>query len=242
MMTELDLLIRGAKDFGISLNERQLSLFDLYLSELKTWNDRVRLVSNTDTQAVIVDHFIDSLSCFSTGLLEGDKKVIDIGAGAGFPAIPCAIANRRLAISLVEATLKKSEFLSALTASLGLEGAEVLGDRAEALAHLAKHREQYDIAVVRAVGGLSEVAELCLPFVRVGGSMIAQKGRRQQAEIEIGQAEAAIAKLGGGETRLVIVDSDIVGKERTIVVVSKTKATQAKYPRRPGLPHKRPLV
>jgi 16S rRNA (guanine527-N7)-methyltransferase len=165
------------------------------------------------------------------------SPVIDVGSGGGFPGLPMKIARPELEVTLLEATAKKARFLEEMVAELALEGARVVHGRAEEVAHDPAHREGYRLAVARAVAPLRVLAEYALPFVAVGGVLAAPKG--SAAPREIREAGAAIDTLGGEiET---VQPLDVPGPPQTLIIVRKRRETPAKYPRRPGMPAKRPL-
>jgi 16S rRNA (guanine527-N7)-methyltransferase len=166
-------------------------------------------------------------------------SMIDIGTGAGFPGLPLKIALPELRLTLVESVGKKVAFCKHIVEKLSLEGVEVIQARAEALGQQGEHRQRYDWAVARAVANLPVLVEYLLPLVRLGGVALAMKGETGPAEAH--EADFAIQLLGGHLRRLVPVTLPGVAEERYLVVIDKTAATPAGYPRRVGLPAKRPL-
>jgi 16S rRNA (guanine527-N7)-methyltransferase len=243
------LLANGARMLGIPLNQDQLDAFQVYYEALIAWNGQVNLTRITDYEAVQVKHFLDSLSCLpmiqhvqeiSSRGTDVSLKVIDVGSGAGFPGVPLKIAFPALRLTLLEATGKKTEFLRFLVARLGLSGVRVINARAEEAGQDPAHREQYDLALARALSGMATLAELTLPLVRVGGLVIAQKGADPAAEVATSQS--AITILGGQAREIVPVAVPGLEGARHLVVLEKVLATPQKYPRRPGMPAKRPLT
>lgn len=239
-MTFIEKLKTGAKEFGIALSSQQQHTMLQYLEALQEWNPRVRLVADAGEEA-ITGHIIDSLSIFTSGLIGGEEIVADIGTGAGFPGAPCGIVNPKLRVTLIESARKKTDFLEKLIARLGLDNIRVLNGRAEDLARDQGTRESFDVVLVRAVGGLAEIAELALPLLRKGGSMIAQKGRGEQVAREIEESAKAINMLGGNAPEIFMVNSSFIAGERRLVIVKKTAPTDTRYPRRAGMPRKHPL-
>jgi len=234
-----------AKEAGITLAEGQIDKFLLFLQELKDWNRKFNLTSIDDEEEILVKHFIDSLSCLSLvpDELYGEiRKVIDVGSGAGFPGIPLRIYRRELHMTLLEATGKKVQFLIHISRKLGWEAdLQILHGRAEDYGKNAEHREKYDLALSRAVSKLAILAEYCLPFVRIGGIFISQKGREIEGELR--NSRKAIEVLGGRvkETipyKLPLGEGEL---ERNLVVIDKVRSTPENYPRRPGVPAKRPI-
>ncbi len=245
----------AAREFGIDLTSEQLNTFDIYYRELVAWNARMNLTAITEHDQVVVKHFLDSLSVVpvfarviasshdpSTPSLpdsaQDAPRLIDIGTGAGFPGIPLKIVMPKLQLTLLETTGKKVEFLKHVISELQLDNAVAIQARAEDLGHDANHREQYDVAVARAVANMATLSEYALPFVRKGGVFIAQKG--VDVEEELKQAGRALQVLGGRVREIVPVQ--LPGLEpRHIIVIDKIAATPETYPRRAGTPERKPL-
>lgn len=240
----MDRLIQGAKGLGFEISDSQRGLFQTYYELLVEWNQRFNLTAITDYEQVQIRHFLDSLSCllpeeYHTALRRPAPRVIDVGSGAGFPGTPLKIVCPNMHLTLLEATGKKVAFLSHLIAALDLKNVQVIKGRAEELAHDPAHREQYDLAMARAVAGLPVVVEYTLPFCRTGGCLVAQKGESGAAEAW--NAERAIHLLGGELQRIQPVELSGLPEDRTLVVITKVSPTPIKYPRRTGVPSKRPL-
>lgn len=232
-------LAQGASAFGLALSDKQLALFATYQQLLLEWNQRLNLTAIDQPREIQLRHFLDSLSCvLVTGDLSG-RRLIDIGSGAGFPGLPLKLLYPGLQLTLVESVAKKTRFLEELVATLGLESVTILAERAETLGRQPAHREQYDWATARAVAAMPVLAEYLLPLVRVGGRMLAQKGAA--AAEEAAAAAPSFSILGGGRPELHEVQ--LPGGEIThyLVVVEKIGFTPQRYPRRPGMPAKRPL-
>ncbi len=239
----MDKLLRGARELGILLKESHLSLFQTYYEELVEWNRQFNLTAITDYEGVQVRQFLDSLSCLLVlprAELQAGARVIDVGTGAGFPGLPLRIVCPGVRLTLLEATRKKVDFLEHLLRRLGLTDVEVIHARAEDLGHRPGYREGYDWALARALAEMPTLAEYLLPLVRVRGAVLAQKGENAPAEVHA--AEEAIRILGGRLRKLVPVDLHGLAETRYLVVVDKVAATPEKYPRRPGIPEKRPLL
>ncbi|MBK8984766.1 MAG: 16S rRNA (guanine(527)-N(7))-methyltransferase RsmG [Chloroflexi bacterium] len=239
-MTAVALLAAQAAAWGRPLTAVQLAQFACYLALLLEWNERLNLTAVRQPEAIQQRHFLDSLTCaLVTGDLNG-RVLIDVGTGAGFPGLPLKILYPELQLTLVESVAKKTDFLLVVAAELGFDDVVVLVERAENLGQMGDHREQYDWAVARAVAEMRVLAEYLLPLCRVGGHMLAQKG--EAAAAETAAASAAIRVLGGGAAALTPAPS--VGQEKPhyLVVVPKIAPTPAVYPRRPGMPGKRPLM
>jgi 16S rRNA (guanine527-N7)-methyltransferase len=225
--------------FGIHLTQRQISAFERYEAELLDWNERFNLTAIRDSESIRAKHFLDSLSCILAWRENPPACLIDIGTGAGFPGIPLKILQPSLQLALVESVGKKAEFCRHLSTALALDNVEVLQTRAEEIGQLAKHREHYDWAVARAVANLPILVEFLLPLVHVGGSILAQKGESGPAEAHA--SEHAIRLLGGRLRQLIKVNLPGVADERYLVIIDKVAATPPNYPRRVGVPAKKPL-
>jgi len=223
----------------IQLSQAQMDAFDLYARELVDWNQRFNLTSITDPEQIRTKHFLDSLSCWLALRQAPPGRVIDVGTGAGFPGLPLKILQPQMQLTLVEATAKKAGFLEHMVQVLGLRDVTVLAKRAEEAGQMAEHRQAYDWAIARAVAPMAALAEYLLPLVKIGGFALAQKGRGAMEEIEA--ASNAIEKLGGGKIELMPVTIPDLDEERWLVVVEKVAPTPAAYPRRAGMPAKRPL-
>ena len=234
--TAYELLEQTAASWGLALSVRQIEQLRTYAALLLRWNERLNLTRITTPDGIVVRHFLDSLTC---ALYWGaPASLIDVGAGGGFPGIPLAIARPGLQLTLVESVAKKADFLHHAASELALPTVTVLSARAEAVGRDGAHREQYDVAVARAVAELRVLAEYCLPLVRVGGRFLAPKGG--QSEQEIAAAVGAIERLGG--QLQVVAPVLLPGREpQALVVVEKITPTPALYPRAVGIPAKRPL-
>jgi len=236
-------LIEGAGKLGIELNDRQVKQFELYYQALIEWNKKINLTAITDYSSVQIKHFLDSLT-ITQALPEAEAErtgfnIIDIGTGAGFPGIPLKILFPRPRLVLIEPTTKKTAFLQHIISKLALENVEVLNNRAEEAAHLPLYREQFALVLSRAVALLPTLVELTLPFCRIGGRFIAQK--KGEIDQEISRAKEAIAALGGKLDRIKKIELDEFKDVRYLVIIDKISPTPNKYPRRPGLPRRRPI-
>jgi 16S rRNA (guanine527-N7)-methyltransferase len=234
-------LASAATALGITLDNRQLDRFvDFYLA-LTEWGAHTNLTAVKGWDAVQSRLFLDSLavSLAFPAPRPLNPKCLDVGSGAGFPGIPLKIAFEDFDMTLLEATGKKARFLEHVCAVLGLDDVQIVNGRSEDAAHELQHREGYDMVFARGVAEMSALVELTLPFCKVGGRLIASKPR--DAAKELSRAEHAIRVLGGGHIETIVVpDHDLAGGT-SLVVVEKIRTTPARYPRRPGMPAKRPL-
>ncbi len=230
------MLIDYMEDYG--LDTKNIDKFEKYKELILEYNKHTNLTRITEDDEFNVKHFLDSLSLFKTDLFVKDKKIIDIGTGAGFPGLPLKLYNEDLDITLLDSLRKRIDFLDGVIEELGLKKIRAIHARAEEIARDKKHRESYDIAVSRAVANLSTLTEYSMAFVKVGGYFISQKGPEYKEELK--SAKRAI-ELMGGEVKDVIhtpLPNDI---DHYIIVIKKVKATDKKYPRGGGKPRKSPL-
>ena len=238
---QVDLLTKGAAALGIDLSAKQRDQFSRYYDELLVWNDRVNLTSVVAWEEVQARHFLDSLTVLLVMAGESleSSRFVDVGSGAGFPGLPLKIAFPRSRPTLIEATGKKTAFLTHLTTELGLEEVEVLTGRAETLAHCVRLRESFDLVLARGVAKMAALSEQTLPFCRLGGLVVCHKSRGCEAEVTA--AGRAIETLGGRHEEIREVTLPELGTSRALVVLQKVRQTPANYPRRPGVPRRRPL-
>lgn len=218
---------------GILLTDEKVEKFNKFFSLLTEYNKMFNLTSITDREEVIIKHFIDS--AIGIKYING-KKILDVGAGGGFPSIPLKIMDESLNFTLLEATGKKCEFLKIVAKELDLKNVDVINARAEDLAKKEGFRESFDTVVSRAVARLNTLSEYCIPFVKKGGIFLAYKGSNVE---EINEANSAV-KILGGEIKKVD-NYSIFDNERNLVLIEKIKLTEKKYPRGNGKERKNPL-
>jgi len=240
----MDRLIAGARTLDLRLTDKQVAAFQRYYEELVAWNQKFNLTAITDYQQVQIRHFLDSLSVLLSDqvrltLGRPESRAIDVGSGAGFPGIPLKLVYPRLHLTLLEATGKKVGFLQHMIDCLDLQQVTAIHGRAEELGHDPAHRETYDLALARAVAEMAVVAEYTLPFCKVGGWAIIQKGEAGGAEAWA--ANRAIQLLGGELSRVLPVELPGLPEDRSLVILEKLAPTPPAYPRRPGIPTRRPL-
>lgn len=215
---------------GFSLTESEASRFMKYTEMLIAGNSNINLTAITEPERIVSSHFIDSLLPLKADVIGESAKCCDVGSGAGFPGIPLAIMRPDITMVLIEPILKRTDFLNSVIGELGLRNVSVCRSRVEDAADLKGY---FDVALSRAVSKLSVLCEYCIPLLSVGGTMVALKSRL--AEEELKDSENAITVLGGKFVRI------YGSEERNLVIIDKTADTPSKYPRRAGIPLKRPL-
>jgi 16S rRNA (guanine527-N7)-methyltransferase len=237
-------LLDGARALGISLSAGQLAQLDQLQAVVLDWNQRVNLTRITEPAEVESKHFLDSLTAALPLLdpLNAGRpiRLVDVGAGAGFPGLPLKIVFPALRLTLVESIGKKAAFLRHAVELLHLEGVEVVAERSETAARRPEHRDSYDWATARALGPLPVVVELCAPFLQAGGLLVAQ--RRGNLDAETLAAAPAFRALKMWTRVPIPITLPGLEDGRGLVVGEKYDATPAKYPRRPGIPEKHPLA
>lgn len=226
---------------GITLSEKQLDQYALYYQLLVEWNEKMNLTAITDEPSVYLKHFYDSLTlALQTDLLQSEVALCDVGAGAGFPSIPLKIALPHLKVTIVDSLNKRIGFLNHLVAQLGLTDVFCYHDRAESFGQNNQFRQSFDIVTARAVARLNLLSEFCLPLVKVSGYFVSMKAASSTEEKE--EAHKAITLLGGKLEKDVSFELPQEAGERHIIVVKKIKETPKQYPRKSGVPAKKPIV
>lgn len=237
----METLARGAKQLRIGLDAKQLQAFHDYMDELAAARPRLRLTALTDPEAIQRRHFLEPLALLAAieAVAPLGERAVDIGSGAGFPSLPIKIVRPRLRLTLVESHGKRAAFLEDVARRLGLEGVTVVNARAEDAARRPEHREAYDLALARAVAPLPVLVELALPFLRTDGLLATPKGSGARREVR--EAEAALAALGGSVESIRPLEAPGAPTPPTLILVRKVSATPDRFPRRAGIPAKRPL-
>lgn len=223
----------------IPFSKEQQEQLIIYYEMLVEKNKVMNLTAITEFEEVLDKHFLDSISLAQYVDLTKPVSVIDLGTGAGFPGMPLKIMFPDLKITLADSLNKRILFLDEVISELGLTDIQTVHARAEDLAHDPNYREQYDYCVSRAVANLSSLSEYCLPFVRIGGSFISYKSG--EIEEELAAAKKAIFLLGGQFDRVIPFQLEGTDLNRSFVVIRKEKKTAKTYPRKSGMPTKKPL-
>ena len=224
---------------NINLTDQQKFQFERYFELLVEWNQKINLTAITEKEEVYLKHFYDSIAPILQGLIENQEiKLLDIGAGAGFPSLPMKILYPQLDVTIIDSLNKRINFLQLLAEELDLEGIHFYHGRAEDFAQDKHFRAQFDIVTARAVARMQVLSELTIPYLKVGGKLLALKA--SNAPEELTEAKNALNLLFSK------VEDNISytlpnGDPRYITIVEKKKETPNKYPRKPGMPNKRPL-
>ena len=225
-----EILASRTTEAQIPLTAEQIAQFGVYNKLLVEWNERMNLTALTAPADVAVKHIIDSLTAYDAALFDAAESLIDVGTGAGLPGIPLAVYAPHIEVTLMDALAKRVRFLTEVTRAMGLTHTRCIHARAEEAARQKEHRARYDIAVSRAVARMTVLLEYTLPFVRVGGSVLALKGRAYAEEAEEGKHAAQI--LGGGAIAARPVQLPGLDDVRAILSVVKERPTPKTYPRR----------
>lgn len=235
-----EILLASAKKFGVELSAMQLEQFGIFYKSVVEWNEKINLTAITEEKDFAVKHIIDSISLWNDEKFLSVKKVIDVGTGAGFPGLPIKIFKPEIEIVLLDSLSKRVDFLKKVVAELNLQNVTCVHGRAEDFARQKDFREQFDLATTRAVARLNVIAEYCLPFVKVGGTFAALKGKKFAEEIA--EAKSAVKILGGGEINFAEKILPDLPDKRAVIYIDKIKSTQKKFPRKAGTPVKNPLL
>lgn len=238
-MSQTEKLINALKQNNIECSNMQAEKLIRYYEMLVEKNKVMNLTAITDFDDVVIKHFADSLVINRVIKLDS-QSVIDVGTGAGFPGIPLKIMYPDIELTLLDSLNKRLVFLNEVIEELDLKKVKTVHARAEEGARMKEHREQYDVAVSRAVANLSTLVEYCLPYVKVSGHFISYKGDKAKEEIET--AKGAINKLGG---KLEMCDDFVLyGTDfsRSLISIKKTDKTASVYPRAGGKPSSSPLA
>lgn len=223
---------------NIDINDTQIKKYYQYMDLLLEWNKKMNLTAITEPNDIILKHFIDSITIQK--YIKENSKIIDVGTGAGFPGIPLSILREDLQITLMDSLNKRINFLNEVVIDNDIKNVETIHSRAEELARNENYREQYDVAVSRAVASLNVLLEYMLPFVKVGGYCICMKGSNIEEEVLNSKKILQImnSKIEKIET-FNLPESDY---GRNIIIIKKLGKTPQKYPRKAGMPAKEPII
>ncbi|RSI87157.1 16S rRNA (guanine(527)-N(7))-methyltransferase RsmG [Streptococcus mitis] len=224
---------------NLPLSDQQKKQFERYFELLVEWNEKINLTAITDKEEVYLKHFYDSIAPILQGLIPNETiKLLDIGAGAGFPSLPMKILYPQLNVTIIDSLNKRINFLQLLAQELDLDEVHFYHGRAEDLAQDKNFRAQYDYVTARAVARMQVLSELTIPYLKVGGKLLALKA--SNAPEELLEAKNALNLLFSKVEDNLSYDLPN-GDPRYITVVEKKKETPNKYPRKAGMPNKRPL-
>lgn len=226
---------------NIELKDDSFEKFQIYRNLIVEWNEKINLTAITDEEGMNIKHFLDCLLLVKTGFFEDDKKVLDVGTGAGFPAIPLKIYNENLDITMLDSLNKRIKFLNLVIDDLNFKKINAVHARAEEFGRKEDYREKFDIVTSRAVASLSLLLELTIPFVKLGGFFIAMKGPQYTEELET--SENAFKKLGCKLEKVLNFKISQNGEisDRNILIIKKVEKTNKKFPRNMGQIKKNPL-
>jgi 16S rRNA (guanine527-N7)-methyltransferase len=232
-------LLYGFEKMNLALQPEAEALFHAYYERLKALEGTVNLTGLKKPEEMAIKLFVDSVAATRWVTFCAGERLLDVGSGAGFPGVPLGISVPGLEVVLLEAARRKADFLRTLITTLSLKNVAVLWGRAEEYGHLKHYREGFDWAVARAVAPLRELAEYAVPFVRPGGVFLAYKGARGMEEIEA--AHGAMGLLGATLEKVEEYNLPRTGERRLLMFIRKTASTPPSFPRRAGMPRKKPL-
>ena len=227
---------RYAKALGIELTEDKISDIDIYIREINAWNSKAGLTSLNGDENIFVNLFLDAFTLIP--YIKEGGRIADVGTGAGFPGLAIKLFFRDLKVTLIDSASKKCVFLNHISNLLNFKDVDVVWERAEEIGRDVSYREKFDYVCCRAVSGMNAISELCIPLLKIGGTLVASRGKDVD---EINEAEATIKILGGNIERIDKIKYPFFNEEKNIVIVSKVQPTPEKYPRRNGIPQKRPI-
>ena len=227
-----------AKEIDIEFNEEQVEKFYKYMQLLLEWNEKINLTAITNPKEIILKHFIDSLTILK--YIKKGANVIDVGTGAGFPGIPLKILRDDINLTLLDSLNKRINFLKLVIDELKLKNVDTIHGRAEEIGKNKRYRESFDISFSRAVANLSTLSEYLIPLVKIGGISISMKGAEIKEEIE--KSKKAITLLGGNINKIDFFELPQSDIKRNLIIIEKERSTPAKFPRKPGLPSKEPIL
>lgn len=237
-MIDKNYFIKCCADFDITVSDYQADQFDLYASLLVEWNQKMNLTAITQPEEIIIKHFLDSLLLTKAVDLPKEASLIDVGTGAGFPAIPVKILRNDVKVTLLDSQQKRLNFLQEVC-SQGKLNCNFVHARAEDGGKDKALREKFDFATARAVAHLRELSEYCIPYLKVGGCFMALKGF--EVEDELAEAKNAISTMGGKLRNIVKFDLPDQSK-RSIVVIKKISQTPPQFPRTAAKIAKKPIL
>lgn len=238
-MNNVDILVKGLERLGIGVDAEKLEKLIAFKDILLDWNEKINLTSITDEKEVYIKHLIDSATCLNSGMIKAGYKVIDIGTGAGFPGMVIKILKDDISMTLLDSLNKRIIYLEDAAKRLALNQVDIIHGRAEEFGVKQGYRESFDIVLSRAVASLNVLVEYCIPYVKMGGYFLCQKGPSYKEELE--EAGKAVEILGGSLERIEEYQLPYSDIKHYILIIKKIKNTPTKYPRKPGKPAASPI-
>ncbi len=224
MLPDFEISREKFSSCGIDLPKNLYDKFNIYADFLVVYNEKVNLTAITDPMEILCKHFIDSACLLKYVDISNNSSLIDVGTGAGFPSVPLKILRPDIRLTLLDSLNKRIDFLKQLCDKLDID-AEFIHGRAEDISKMPEYREKFDYSCARAVANISTLSELCIPFVKVGGSFISMKGPTE----DVSRGTNAIEILGGSVANSI--DYSLFDEQRRIFVIRKISQTPIKYPR-----------
>ena len=238
-MSFFEIMKKAADDVNMNFDEVTYNKFIKYMRLVQEWNQKVNLTAITEDEEFIKKHFIDCMKAFKSEELKKANTVIDVGTGAGFPGLPIAIMDESKNVTLLDSLNKRVNFLNLVVKELGLKNVKTIHSRAEDGARDSQLRENFDVAVSRAVANMTVLSEFCLPYVKVGGNFIALKGPSIDEELK--DSKNAIGTLGGKLQNIIELEIENTDLKHNIVIINKVKECPKSFPRKAGMVTKKPL-
>ncbi len=232
------IFLEELEKINLKIEKEEVKKFYEYMKMLIEWNKKINLTAINDEKEIIIKHFIDSLTI--SKYIENAERMVDVGTGAGFPGIPIKIINKELEVVLVDSLNKRINFLNEVIEKLGLENIKAIHARAEDLGKDKKYREKFDVVTSRAVANMTVLVEYLLPLTKKEGKCICMKGSEIEDELE--NAKYAIKLLGGKVDKVEKIEISDEHMGRNIILINKQENTPNQYPRKAGIPLKKPLL
>ena len=233
-----EIFLEKLKKINLKIEKEEIKKFYEYMKILIEWNEKINLTAIKDEKEIIIKHFIDSLTI--NKYIGNAESMVDVGTGAGFPGIPIKIVNKNLKVILVDSLNKRINFLNEVIEKLDLQNIKTVHARAEDLGKDKQYRESFDVVTSRAVANMTVLTEYLLPLTKIGGSCICMKGAEIEDELE--NAKYAIKLLGGKVDKVEKIEISDEHMGRNIILIKKQENTPNQYPRKAGIPLKKPLL
>ena len=233
-----EIFLEELKKINLKIEKEEIKKFYEYMKILIEWNEKINLTAIKDEKEIIIKHFIDSLTI--NKYIGNAESMVDVGTGAGFPGIPIKIVNKNLKVILVDSLNKRINFLNEVIEKLDLQNIKTVHARAEDLGKDKQYRESFDVVTSRAVANMTVLTEYLLPLTKIGGNCICMKGAEIEDELE--NAKYAIKLLGGKVDKVEKIEISDEHMGRNIILIKKQENTPNQYPRKAGIPLKKPLL